>query len=445
MSARRLLPLLGALASLALGGSPAHAAYPGMNGNLLFSRCGANICDTAHLYSVGPDGSDPFQFTSGPTYDDDASYSADGSRVVFQRCDASCGIAIENADGSAVQQLTPNDGSTTNVDDYPALSPDGSKIIFSRVGTDPAALWVMGADGSDPHKLLDTADSTYQASFSPDGSKIAFVDTSGALALVNSDGSGTPHEIDTPPSGADSYPDWSPDGSRIVFQRGPSSADQRLWVVPADGSAPAVELMDPGAGTSDSEPAFSPDGAKLAFERYPTTGRGSQIWVANSDGSDAARVTCEDCTDYHADWRPLHPAAPPPAAPAAPPAFGGIKLRLGTITVPASGIVRILESCPASVHGSCAGTLTLKTAGPVAANKKHRRVLTLGHGTFTIAAGTSAKTKVKLSSTAMKLLQARSSLKAVVTVVSHDGTGVAKTTSTRITLKPAKHRKKHHR
>lgn len=445
MSVRRLLPLCALVGLVALGGSPAQAAYPGVNGNLLFSRTAASF-NTSHLYTVGADGSDPFELLSEPTFDDDASYSPDGSRVVFERCDNNCGIAIANADGSNVQQLTPDDGSTHATDDYPAFSPDGSKIVFGRQGSGASEIWVMGSDGSDAHKILDgDATRNLQARFSPDGSKIAYIDASAAVAVANSDGSGS-HEIDVPPSGADEFPDWSPDGSRLAFTRSDSSAS--IWVVPSDGSAAAVQLMDPGSGMNDSEPAFSPDGTKIAFERYPDGDDVQSIYVAGADGSGATRVTCEDCWDFHAEWRPLHPAPvpPPPAPPVSPPAFGGVKLAVARITVPASGLIRIAESCPASAKSSCTGTLTLKTAGAVVAKskKKRGRVLTLGKAHFSIPAGKTVKVKLRISKAGMKLLRSHKTLRTVARVVSHDGSGASKSSTGRLVLKAPKQRKHHH-
>jgi Tol biopolymer transport system component len=54
-------------------------------------------------------------------------------------------------------------------DGYPDYSPDGRTIVFSRWGTD---VWLMDADGSDPHRIRKKGGFTPR--FSPDGSLVAF-------------------------------------------------------------------------------------------------------------------------------------------------------------------------------------------------------------------------------------------------------------------------------
>ena len=58
----------------------------------------------------------------------------------------------------------------------------------------------------------------------------------------------------------DNYPEWSPDGSRLTFNRTePGSEAGRLWVVARDGTSPNRLLRDAG------EPSWSPDGRWIAF------------------------------------------------------------------------------------------------------------------------------------------------------------------------------------
>jgi DNA-directed RNA polymerase specialized sigma24 family protein len=72
-------------------------------------------------------------------------------------------------DGSPPTQLTHD----TVPDQAPAYSPDGSTIAYSHGGQ----LWIMNADGSNPHFLLSNAE---RPRWSPDGTKIAFLASNGA-------------------------------------------------------------------------------------------------------------------------------------------------------------------------------------------------------------------------------------------------------------------------
>ncbi|HKN93381.1 MAG TPA: hypothetical protein VJU60_03525 [Thermoleophilaceae bacterium] len=453
MARRYTLIVFLSLAAAALLPCAAQAAFPGVNGRIQFSR-GSNT-DTAHIYSIDPSGHNERQLTFGlNALDEDGSWSADGTRIVFQRCSdtsfTSCGVVVMNADGSGGVTLTPIDAG--NIDDYPVFSPDGSKIAFIRQ-TSPTSccdVMVMNADGSDAHSIRTMYSSTTVdgPSWSPDGTRIAYIDPTGSLAVTNADGSGTPLPLHSPSSGYDETSDWSPDGSRIIFTAAdPSNSSYyRIWSAPSDGSAPATELDPSGDPVSEDEPSFSPDGTKILFERYDPATQDEPIYMENADGSGAVRVTGEDDYAYRATWQPLHPAPPPPAPPAPRPAFAGISLVTHALTVSSKGVAVISESCPATTNGSCTGTLTLKTAGPVAAVAKHRkvkrRIVTLGRGKFSIPAGQTAKVRVRLTKTAFKVLQSNRKLRVLATVVSHDASGAAKTTSAKLTLRAPKARKK---
>jgi hypothetical protein len=355
-----------------------------------------------------------------------------------------------NADGSGGVTLTPIDSDTD--DDYPVFSPDASKIAFiRRTGGSCCDLMVMNADGSDAHSIRPMVDSTVYdgPAWSPDGTRIAYIDPSGSLAVRNADGSGTPAPLHSPSAGHDDTPDWSPDGSRIIFASAGTinPSYYRIWSVPADGSAAASELAPSGDPMNDDEPSFSPDGARILFERYVNAPQNDSIYVAAADGSGAVRVTGEDGYAYRPTWQPLHPAPPPP--PPAPPAqpFAGVSLSGHAVTVSSKGIALIRETCPAATNGTCAGKITQKTAGAVAATAKRRhkvkrRIVTLGRGSFSIAAGKTAMVRVRLTKTALTILRSSRKLRVVATVVAHDGANAAKTTSTKLTLRAPKARKK---
>src|SRR4029453_5945596 len=75
----------------------------------------------------------------------------------------------------------------------------------------------------------------------------------------------------------DSYPNWSPDGTKIAFTsfRG-QFGDPEIVVMNADGSNP---VNIPNDLAEDFDPAWSPDGSRIVFSR--STGAHFHVYVMN--------------------------------------------------------------------------------------------------------------------------------------------------------------------
>ena len=137
-------------------------------------------------------------------------------------------IYLMNADGSEIRRLTQHtDDPFGGIYSYfrPLWAPDGTRIVFSiftgNVST-PEGLtdtWQIRVvdvrDGSEHVVNDDQADAQFPA-WSPDGSRIVFIRFSpagtGRAVVVNADGS---HKTILP-TPVDGVPYWAPDGSAIV-------------------------------------------------------------------------------------------------------------------------------------------------------------------------------------------------------------------------------------
>ena len=119
------------------------------------------------------------------------------------------------------------------------------------------------------------------------------------LWVINADGSGERKLPHAKRSEAHN-PDWSPDGSRIAFERC-SANNCEIWIVSADGTrekrlGPDCLRLPDDACRDRGTPAWSPDGKRIAFGQGSKAVREgklkfSEIFIMNADGSGARQVT----------------------------------------------------------------------------------------------------------------------------------------------------------
>jgi len=116
--------------------------------------------------------------------------------------------------------------------------------------------------------------------------------------VANPDGSGLHRLTRVKPNYVDEYPNWAPDGSRLVFTRCAPRSDAApawaadpctIWTVNADGTGQRMLTPRCRAGTAspcpvDGDPAYSPDGRWVAFDRDQSTGKAvdSKLLISNT-------------------------------------------------------------------------------------------------------------------------------------------------------------------
>ena len=141
-----------------------------------------------------------------------ASWAPDGKRVLFVRDYYDhAAIFVMNADGTGVTQLT-----TTQVavlDQFPIAF--GKQITFNRFEDGSYWIYIMNADGTGLTRLPQTAGGVYPAP-SPKGGRIAF-SRGGDIYLVDVTTGGLTNLTNSPVSEQD--PAYSPSGKQIASAR----------------------------------------------------------------------------------------------------------------------------------------------------------------------------------------------------------------------------------
>lgn len=207
-------------------------------------------------------------------------------------------IWVMNPDGSGQEQLTDD-----KVEDlFPAWSPDGSRIVWTRGGRGPLGeIWVMNADGSGASQLTFNQFPDLGAKWSPDGSKILFRsvrDGNSDIYVMNADGSGE-QRLTTDPA-FDFISDWSPDGTRIAFTRDDEGVCA-IYTMLADGSDVQKITADSLAA---GVPRWSPDGSKIMFAEGFCSLNESDIFMVNPDGTGLTQITDTPENEIGEGWSP---------------------------------------------------------------------------------------------------------------------------------------------
>jgi Tol biopolymer transport system component len=202
---------------------------------------------------------------------------------------------IVNADGTGFHAFASPD-QTLNLACF-QWSPDGDRLACEGFDdSDPSRdrlYTVRATDGGDL-RAVTTGHRVGMCGYSPDGSRIAYLQDDRHPTVVNIDGTGKRRITDS--AFFDGGCDWSPDGGTII-----AASDGSLIAVGLDGTETQIPV--PGDTVSSHRPAFSPDGASIIFMAN-TEGEQYDIYTMHLDGSEPVQITDTPQEEDFADWGP---------------------------------------------------------------------------------------------------------------------------------------------
>jgi Tol biopolymer transport system component len=233
-------------------------------------------------------------------------WSPDGTQVVFAWNDLSAPLGsvdhrwdmlyAAGASGTWTRFVTScGAGSPGGICTDLAWSPDGD-LAFTA---DDGVLWLGTGSGAS-----NLATGVIDFAWSPDGNELAYLQASGEVRVTSASPQGGASTFVADVTGGPDSVSWSPDGAALlVTSSSRSSAGSDLITTIDRESGDQSVLVRGGRDRFLSDATWSPDGRLIAWAAFP--GRESfggpggpfeaEIWVANTDGSDAHRVYATGC------------------------------------------------------------------------------------------------------------------------------------------------------
>ncbi|MEA3430046.1 MAG: hypothetical protein U9R08_02135 [Nanoarchaeota archaeon] len=276
-------------------------------GRQLCEKCKALEEEEVEESEIIPDDLTQITFFEGEGVTADPDFSPDGSQIAFCRVteNGRRGLYIVNSDGTGLTEIGPDD-----VFD-PSWSPVDNRILC--YGGENSNLYLIDLDKDNTKATLLTDHALYPA-WSPDGTKIVYYvyddsnapipfnnpqcDGTGVLIsiwIMNSDGTGKT-QLTTDEDGYCSDPSFSPDGTKILYNKGfihPGvpflvRSENEVWVMNIDGSNKHAIYTPKDNKFYLHQRAWSKNNQiifdKMQWQTVP------QIWVMNSDGTDPRPV-----------------------------------------------------------------------------------------------------------------------------------------------------------
>ena len=193
-----------------------------------------------------------------------------------------------------------------------AAAPATGRIAFTDGATHQ--IYAVNPDGTGLAQLTHepTGIAARWPDWSPQGSRILFARVSlsnfvGRIWIMNADGTGQRRLASDVPGQSDLQPRYTPDGRHIVFLRClPFGEHCAIWIMRSDGTHRhlVIPFLDTPTETNNFFPNVSPDGRHITFSRFGFHGIASQVWVAGINGAHARPLTAPRLEAFASTWSP---------------------------------------------------------------------------------------------------------------------------------------------
>ncbi|MGH9407736.1 MAG: winged helix-turn-helix domain-containing protein [Terriglobia bacterium] len=215
--------------------------------------------------------------------------SPDGTMLAYSRIEGAIAhIELRRLAGGTTLAVS----SGTARDAEPAFSPDSERIAFTRYPPDAAApqIWISPALGGEAKLVLRGA---RNPAWSPNGERLAFIlprpGLGEALATATADGADVRIALESNATYPFlRFPSWSADGRSIAVERSIGSVSGEIWLVPWQGGA-ATGLDPPAPGIYMRHPVFTADGKGLLYSS--NRAGATNLWYYSLQDGNATAIT----------------------------------------------------------------------------------------------------------------------------------------------------------
>ncbi len=194
----------------------------------------------------------------------------------------------------------------STIDTFPVMSSDGRFVLYNHThvienstgkGYDHdfelSSLWIANADGGNPHLLLKEFSSIID--WSPDNKWIVYHSSGQIFKMPVVNGSIDTTKIEQLTFNENNFnPDWDPLGQKIVYEvrHGGTYDTWRIRIMNSDGLEIA-ELNIPGT-QGQQMPNWSPDGSRLVYNGYKIIDNDKGLYILNLQSDIVTRLTIEN-------------------------------------------------------------------------------------------------------------------------------------------------------
>lgn len=244
------------------------------------------------IWSMDPDGSNQKQITRFRSICNFPAVSPDGTKIAFTSwAHTNPGIFVFTAEGRRLpfyNQPAPTNGT-------PSFTLDGKQIVYSSSATGTPQIYICNVDGRDLRRVTNSPGSIdVEPKVNPKtGADMVFVrgyPGTSPQQIYHMNMDGTNVERLTPGEGEASNPSWHPDGQLIAYAwtRGFATGNFNIFVM--DVATRKYNQLTYGAGRNEN-PSWAPDGRHLVF--CSTRNGRRQVWTMLGDGTQLRQLTTQ--------------------------------------------------------------------------------------------------------------------------------------------------------